>query len=220
MRIVRYGWLWLLLIQSPAWAEADDPVRAAISQAYPDPIRREYLNTSRFLLDRYGIVLEGSADQVMRISAWLDHIIAVPYGHATLEAILNSGHRLTIRHSEWALHASGRTQAPATDDLINGFGADVVILFDADIPDGGSHWVFDAANRLIEFTAVQNLFHELAHARHLTNGTWRYWDSEAQAVEEENMFRAQLAEQQGKSQTSLRSGIKGVQFWNREALVE
>jgi hypothetical protein len=114
------------------------------------------------------------------------HAVFTP---GALEAILNSGNQLTIRHSAWALVASGRTQAPTSDRLTNGRGADVEILFEARIPEQGSHWVFDATHRRIEFTAVQNLFHELAHAKHLTRRTWRYLDSEAQAIEEDNLRR-------------------------------
>ena len=112
-----------------------------------------------------------------------------------------------------------QTQGPATARLSNGRGEDVVILFDARIPEQGSHWVFDGEKQRIEFTAVQNLFHELAHARHLTNGTWRYADSEGQAIEEENIFRAQLGQLSGMTEVPQRSGIDGVQFWRPETLL-
>ena len=47
---------------------------------------------------------------------------------------------------------------------------------------------------LIEYTAIQNLYHKLAHAMHMMNGTWRYFVSESQAIEVENVFRRQLAQ--------------------------
>ena len=194
-------------------AEAESPA----GQAHQ--VRRNYLNTSQYLVSSRAIVLEGSAYQIMRLSRWLDEIIEVPHGRATLEAIFNSGNQLVIRHSNWALEASGRTLGPATDRLSNGRGEDIVILFDARIPDQGSHWVFDAAERRIEFTAVQNLFHELAHARHMTNGTWRYADSEGQAIDEENIFRAQLAVKNGLSGAPARTGIDGVRFWSPDELL-
>ena len=50
-----------------------------------------------------------------------------------------------------------------------------------------------AIKQLIEYTAIQNLYHELAHAKHMMAGTWRYFDSERQAIEEENIFRRELA---------------------------
>ena len=197
-------------------------LRHAVAEPSPDrafQVRRNYLNTSQYLVSSRAIVLEGSAYQIMRLSRWLDEIIEVPHGRATLEAIFNSGKQLLIRHSNWALEASGRTQGPATDRLSNGRGEDVVILFDARIPDQGSHWVFDTAERRIEFTAFQNLFHELAHAKHMTNGTWRYADSEGQAIEEENIFRAQLAEKNGLAGVPARAGIDGERFWTPDKLM-
>ena len=174
---------------------------------------RDYSETTRYPLGHRGIKVEGSPLHIKRISKWLDLIRTVPHGRETVNAILASGHLLTIRSSQWALDASGRTLAPVTDDLINGRGADVEILFDARIPDRGSHRVYGDANRLIEFTAVQNLYHELAHAKHLTNGTWRYSNSEAQAIEEENLFRKQLGGKQGHTKVTYRTSVKGVQFW-------
>jgi hypothetical protein len=178
-----------------------------------EQVRRNYLDTSRYLISSYALVLEGTPQQIMRISRWLDEIVRIPIGRQTLEAILESGNQLTIRHSEWALLASGRTLAPVSDKLTNGVGADIEILFDARIPEQGSHYVFDADSNAIEFTAVQNLFHELVHAKHLANGTWRYFDSEGQAIEEENIFRAQHSEQLGLEQTSLRAAVDGKQVW-------
>lgn len=180
---------------------------------YQQPIRRNYLNTSRYLVPGRAIVIEGTAEQVMRISDWLDEISDLSYGRQTLYAILSSGNQLIIRHSPWALLASGRTLAPVSRDLINGRGEDVLILFDARIPEHGSHRVFDSRGEPLEFTAVQNLFHELAHARHKTNGSWHYWDSEGQAIAEENKFRAQLQVQQGGGAVIRRAGMEGEQLW-------
>ena len=176
-------------------------------------MRRNYRNTSVYLLSDYSIELHGSAGQVLRMSAWLDQILQVPIGRETLDAVFASGNELLIRHSSWALHAAGRTLAPMTRNLTNKRGADVEIMFDARIPDGGSHRVYDKSYQSIEYTAVQNLFHELAHAKHLTNGTWRYFDSEGQAIEEENRFRAEYAKMLGKEKSAMRSGIKGEQHW-------
>jgi hypothetical protein len=214
MQYARY-FLWavcLLHSQPAAWAGGRDLAHVA-GDFYNGEVRRNYLNTSRFLVSSYAVSLEGTPQQVMRISAWLDEIGTLPIGRETLDAILASGNHLTIRHSQTALQASGRTLAPVTDDLTNGLGADVEILFDARIPEQGSHWVFDAAHNAIEFTAVQNLFHELAHARHLVNGTWRYFDSEGQAIEEENVFRMQASERRGLKQVSQRAAVDGRQIW-------
>jgi hypothetical protein len=142
----------------------------------------------------FGIVLRGNLFEVMRFKRWLDRIARVPKGIDTLWVISASRHQLTIEHSRYSVLSSGRTQAPMTMNLVNGVGEDVTIKFNAYIPDQGSHRVFDTLGRPIEFTALQNLYHELAHAMHKMTGTWLYFRSERSAIEEENIFRRQLAE--------------------------
>ena len=205
--------LCMFVSQTATWASGGNGLRERAADIATDQVRRNYLNTSRYLVSSHALVLEGSPKQIMRISRWLDEIDKVPVGRQILEAILESGNQLTIRHSEWALLASGRTLAPVSDKLTIGVGADIEILFDARIPEEGSHFVFDSKSNAIEFTAVQNLFHELVHAKHLANGTWRYFDSEGQAIEEENIFRVQHSKQQGMTRVSLRAKIDGEQVW-------
>ena len=207
--------LCLCILVCPTVSQAGERAGArehGVKTADPQ-VRRNYRDTSKYLVASHALVLEGSAGQIMRISRWLDDIYSIPIGKQTLQAIFDSGNQLTIRHSEWALNASGRTQGPASDKLINGQGADVVILFDARIPENGSHFVFDSQSNAIEFTAAQNLFHELVHARHYANGTWRYFDSEGQAIEEENIFRIQHGEWLGLDEVSLRAAADGRQMW-------
>jgi len=210
------NWLMMVLL-SAAWtsggAVSEDGGHGRASLIYRQAISRNYHDTSRYIGIGRAVVLEGSADQVQRLTGWLDAIAAVPYGRQTLQAIFASGNQVTIRHSPWALLASGRTLAPLSDNLTNGRGEDVLILFDVRIPEQGSHHVFDASGAPLEFTAVQNLFHELAHARHQTNGNWRYWDSEGQAIEDENRFRVQYAEHNGEDVATLRAGMEGQQQW-------
>lgn len=143
------------------------------------------------------IILEGSLLHIAKFKHWLNEIVKVPHGRATLEAIVKSGHQLTISHSSSARISAGRTRAPMSQNLINGQGESVDILLDASVTERGSHMVFNGKRELIQYTAVENLFHELAHARHKMNGTWRYFDSEKQAIEEENVFRRQLARMNG-----------------------
>jgi len=185
--------------------------------AYPKLVKRFYFN---FSIEGYSIVLEGSPRQIDQLSRWIDEIVKIPQGRQTLKDISNSGNQLTIRHSEAALIASGRTLAPLSKNLTNHQGEDVEILFETRIPAEGSHWVFNARNEKIAFTAVQNLFHELVHAKHLMNGTWRYFDSEGQAIEEENIFRIQQAKLQGRQGTALRVGMKGLQYWWPDSAVK
>ena len=155
------------------------------------------------------IILIGCPEHVMRFTRWLDEIAMVPKGLRTLLEISNSPHDLVIQDSEHARQSAGRTLAPMTMNIINGVGDSVQILFDARTDERGSHMVYNAKRELIEYSAIQNLYHELAHAMHMMNGSWRYFDSEAQAIEEENIFRRQLAEHQGRPPTE-RFRIDGV----------
>jgi len=139
------------------------------------------------------IILIGSKRQKRRLTRWLNDIAVVPKSYITLKAIEASGHTLTIKHSIAARLSSGRTIAPMTQKITNGEGDDILIIFDADMDDRGSHRVFGVNNELIEFNAIQNLYHELAHAMHQMKGTWRYFASEKQTIEEENEFRKDLA---------------------------
>lgn len=208
--------LLIAILCVPALCWPDPDIKSTRFSQHPsdDHIQISYSDVSAYPISIRTIVLEGTHDQVLRLAQWLDEIRKIPHGKKMLDDILMSGNELLIRHSKWALQASGRTLAPITDNLANGKGEDVEIMFDTRIPEQGSHWVFDSHNQPIEFTAIQNLFHELAHARHLTNGTWRYYNSEAQAVEEENIFRTQMAESMGLKKASLRMGKDGIQFWS------
>lgn len=141
----------------------------------------------------FSIKLVGTPRQIFRLRRWIDQIAEVPKGNETLWAISRSPHTLTIYHSHFAVISSGRAGAPMTSNLYNGRGENVEIKFNANIPDGGSHWVFGEHRRHIEYTAVQNLYHEFAHALHMMTGRWHYADSEGSAIKEENVFRRQLA---------------------------
>lgn len=98
-------------------------------------------------------------------------------------------------------------------NLTNGVVEDILIIFDATMEDRGTHRVFGTHDELIEFNAQQNLFYELAHAMHKMQGTWRYFDSEGQAIEEENEFRIDLAKI-NKEKPRLRYDVKGILISN------
>lgn len=144
------------------------------------------------------ISLQGTPGQIGKMRGWLEQIAAVPKGYQTLVAIQDSGHKLMIFHSRRSIISSGKASAPMSSNLTNGRGESIDIFFNFDIPDGGSHRVFDSSRSPIEFTAIQNLYHELAHAMHMMNGTWAYAKSELQAIQEENIFRRQLAQMEQK----------------------
>jgi hypothetical protein len=166
------------------------------------------------------ISLHGTPAQIANLRKWIAQIASVPTGLDTLIRIQASGHKLFIFHSAFSLVSSGRTAAPATVD----------INFNANIPDAGSHQVMSNAKRPIEYTAAQNLYHELAHALHMMNGSWRYFASEHQAIEEENKFRRQLAQMQ-KRPYSERVYVSGIPIcpqatqtpderWNQELICQ
>ena len=209
----------VVLQVTPAWSDGTGIVHVSnIAPADPQRIRRYYRDYSKYLIPGYAIVLEGSFNQILKLSSWLDSIYGLPHGQSVLDSVNESGNTLTIRHSEWALTASGRTQAPVSFHLTDGLGEDTLILFDTRIPDDGSHVVFNSSYEPIAFNAVQNLFHELAHAKHYTNGTWRYFDSEGQAIEEENIFRAEMAFLAGVDNIAYRATKRGKQIWWPDSL--
>lgn len=141
----------------------------------------------------HNISLQGTPRQIEKMRRWFAQIAEVPKGYQTLVAIENTGHKLMIHHSRYSMISSGKASAPLSANLTNGLGESVDIYFNFDIPDSGSHFVFDTRRSPIEYTAIQNLYHELAHAMHMMQGTWRYARSERQAIEEENIFRRELA---------------------------
>ncbi|MCB0412751.1 MAG: hypothetical protein KDD50_00355 [Bdellovibrionales bacterium] len=159
------------------------------------------------------IVLEGTLKQRERLRRWIQQINLVPIGEETLSAIDSSNHQVLVRHSVDRLIVAGATLAPLSFNLTNGVGVDVEILFDCRIPDSGSHIVEGTDGRWIEFTAVENLFHELSHARHKATGNWRSFDSEGQAIEDENIFRQQMASMKGIAPVALRGSTEGEQIW-------
>lgn len=163
------------------------------------------------------IFLEGNRQQIARFESWLDRIAEVPKGYQTLKTVSESGHELTIRHSKYAVISAGRTLAPMSANLTNGKGESVTILFSAHIQDCESHMVYNAQRMLIEYTAIQNLYHELAHAMHMMKGSWRYFASEKQAIEEENIFRRDLASMQ-KTPVMERWRQNGVLISNVDSL--
>ena len=141
----------------------------------------------------HNISLHGTPGQIAKMRRWLLQIAEIPKGYQTLVSIQESGHKLMIFHSADSMISSGKASAPMSSNLINGVGESIDIYCNFNIPDGGSHWVFDSSRSRIEYRAIVNLYHELAHAMHMMNGTWAYARSERQAIEEENIFRKQLA---------------------------
>ncbi|WP_444995268.1 hypothetical protein [Aliikangiella sp. IMCC44359] len=131
--------------------------------------------------------------QAIKAFEWLDLIRLTETGMETFNAIEMSGHQLLIYHSPSALLSAGVTGAPLSQNLTNGIGESVYIKFYLDMEDYGSNCVLGESGSYIHYSALHNLMHELVHARHKMNGTWLYFDSEGQAIREENKFRIDWA---------------------------
>jgi hypothetical protein len=180
---------------------------AAVAQDFF--VSRRYSDGGHLKTFGANIILRGHPEHIIKFTRWLDQISLVPKGFHTLLMISDSGNELVIQHADFARVSAGRTRGPMTMKLINGIGESVQIIFDARMGDNGTHFVYNDKNELIEYTAIQNLYHELAHAMHMMNGTWLYFASERQAIEDENIFRRQLAEMQGRTPTQ-RFRAKGL----------
>ena len=165
------------------------------------PETRYYTNKELAKTSTTNIELQGSMFHIAKLKYWLNSIATVPIGKETLLAIFKTGHLLRIISTPDARFSAGRTLAPMTEKIINGTGDNVEIWFDASMTEAGSHLVFNTNRKPVEYTAVQNLFHELVHAKHKMLGTWLYFDSEGQAIREENIFRLQQSQLAGTKPT-------------------
>ena len=152
-----------------------------------------YLNNEKYYYSENIIVEVKNFKQAVKLFHWLDLIKLTETGSDTFKAIENSGNQLLIYHSDSALLSAGITGAPLSQNLTNGIGEDVYIKFYLDMESYGSNCVLGKNGKYIHYTAIHNLFHELIHARHKMNGTWLYFDSEGQAIREENKFRIDWA---------------------------
>lgn len=174
----------LLLFYNPMTVFADNGKLKpqTIPQAPEKPLQNYYYSKNIIFQDH-------SFQRAVKLFRWLDLIKLTTIGKATLSNIENTPHQLIFYHSDHALNSAGTTGAPLTRNLTNGNGEDAYIKFYFDMTFSGSNCVLGQNGQYIEYTALQNLFHELSHARHKMNGTWLYFDSEGQAIREENQFR-------------------------------
>ncbi|MET1254388.1 M91 family zinc metallopeptidase [Aliikangiella maris] len=131
--------------------------------------------------------------QAVKVFQWLDLIRLTNIGEATLNSIENSQHQLIIFHSDVALLSAGITGATLSENLTNGVGEDAYIKFFLDMDENGTNCILNENGHYVPYLAVHNLFHELIHAKHKMNGTWLYFNSERQAIKEENIFRIEWA---------------------------
>lgn len=173
----------------------------AVTNTYDKP--STYQNNERYYYSQRIVLEVKHFKQAVKLFHWLDLIKLTQTGKETFQAIENSGKQLLIYHSDSALLSAGITGAPLSKNLTNGVGEDVYIKFYLDMEKDGSNCVLGKNGDYIQYTALHNLFHELIHARHKMNGTWLYFDSEGQAIREENKFRIDWANYRS-TQYSLR----------------
>lgn len=140
------------------------------------------------------IAIKGPEQYLMKMIMWLNEVQKIPIGDKTFQTIAECENEILIYHDENAILGAGFTGAQKTtfDIFRPGVGADSYIRFDFRIPNTGSHRV-STGDSLIEYTAVQNVFHELVHAKHKNCGSFSRTNGEAQAIYEENIFRKQQA---------------------------
>lgn len=153
----------------------------------------------------------GTDSQKIIIQDLIAKVREYSFGEETWTSIAFSGKNLMIGHLASAISTAGKTLAPLTTALQDGRGASCVILFNFNIPESGSHRVGGKNQEWVEFTKLQNFFHELMHAKDQMNGTWQAHRAEQQAIEGENIFRMEL----NSSKMNLRSMDyeKGEQIW-------
>lgn len=144
-------------------------------------------------------------EQAVKIFHWLDQISLTETGRKTLAEINATNHLLTIYHSDAALLSAGVTSAPLSSNLTNGKGESVEIKFYLDMEKEGTNCVLGEKGHYIKYSAIENLFHELAHAKHKMRGTWLYFASEKQAIIEENKFRNDWANYRSLQKAAQRS---------------
>lgn len=152
-----------------------------------------FANSKTFQFHENIVIQYEKVQQLENVLRWLTEIEKIQVGSEVLDQIKKSKHQLIIKHSSYSIIAAGLSGAPATSNLYNGKGANATLKLHLGIPDSGSHVVEGPKGKMVPFTAVQNLFHELVHCKHYMNGTWLYFDSEGQAIKEENIFREQEA---------------------------
>lgn len=126
----------------------------------------------------------------------LQTIRRYPLGEKLFADMARCGNSVVLVHDKASINAGGYASAdPSTSDIFRpGVGANARIRFRFDMPEHGTHLVSAVNGEMIPFSALDILFHELVHAKHIMCGTFSRGNSERQAIEEENLFRAEREE--------------------------
>ncbi len=150
----------------------------------------ELLEDKESIFDDYISVTSKSESNLKRMLSALREIKHSKVGRTLFIDMKSCQKSLLINDDKSSLSGGGYTGAlGATTAVFDGRGADARIRFRFDQPELGSHLVWSAKRKQIPFTYIENLFHELVHAKHTMCGTLSRIASEHQAIEEENHFR-------------------------------
>lgn len=161
------------------------------------------------------LTLQSSTDVLDQIMERIQTIKKYPHGKSLFEDMARCQNTLLIIHDKSSINAGGYASAirTTTDIFRPGVGADARIRFRFDMPDYGTHLVTSVNNEMIPFTALDILFHEMVHAKHIMCGTFSRGDAERQAIEEENLFRAEREETKDWPARDWRAYEQDQQVW-------
>lgn len=144
----------------------------------------------------------------------LSEIKSSKLGQALFAEMKACQKKLFINDDKSSLSGGGYTGAlGASTAVFDGRGADAKIRFRFDQPAQGSHLVWSAHSKQIAFTYIENLYHELVHAKHNMCGTLSKFASEHQAIEEENEFRRERLGAQSEWERDPSRYEDGEQVW-------
>ncbi len=161
------------------------------------------------------ISLRARRDKLDTMITRMNAIYENELGKQLFEDIKKCGHSLLIYDDKSSLSGGGYTGAsPSTFDIfVPGKGANAKIRMRFDQPDLGAHEVGAEGGVRIPFMALDNIFHELVHAKHVMCGTTSKANAEAQAIAEENSFRRSRPSTADWPARDPKEYENGVQTW-------
>lgn len=160
------------------------------------------------------ITLFASHSNLNRMKSVLKAIRNTKVGNQLFQDMKKCDKKLLIVDDKHALSGGGYAGAIQTGSAIfDGRGADARVRFRFDQPDAGSHLVYTVDREQIPFSFIDNIYHELVHAKHIMCGTMSRFSSEHQAIDEENNFRKERLNSTGPWQRDPSKYEDGQQVW-------
>jgi len=175
----------------------------------------EALNFQEFIIDDFISVTSLSQKNLEKMVQFIRKIKESELGEKLFAEMKSCGKKLIINDDKSSLSGGGYTGATngSSSAVFDGRGLDAKIRFRFDQPELGSHLVWTRENQQIPFTYIDNLYHELVHAKHNMCGTLSMYSSEHQAIEEENQFRRERLGEGSSWQRDPSRYEDGVQTW-------